>query len=765
MATRKRGSGKATTTTTAKASPAPAAAEGSPPVSAAAAAATQTAIQDELPADAFLNRELSWLEFNRRVLHEALDERTPLLERVAFLAIFNSNLDEFFQKRVGGLKRQIDASLLTRTPDGRSPHETLAAIRQMVLPMLDAQAQCFASTIRPKLAEQGIHLLSWDELTDAEREYANDYFHRHLFPILTPLAVDPGHPFPFISNLSTSLGVILRSPGESRAGAEGDEPIQFARVKVPEVLARWVKLEPKGATTTDGKPVFRFVPLEQIMRQNLHLLFEGMVIDECEPFRITRNADVERDEEDAEDLLDLIEQELRDRRFAKVIRLEVDDKPCDRINRFLMDELELGEQDVYHMPAELDYTDLWAIHGINLPVLKHEPWTPIVPPRLADEDADIFSVIRQGDVLVHHPYESFAASVERFIRAAAKDPKVVAIKQTLYRTSSDSPFIPELIRAAESGKQVVVLVELKARFDEERNVQIAQKLEKSGIHVVYGIVGLKTHTKTSLVVRQESDGMKVYAHVGTGNYNSKTAQLYTDLGLLTCDPRVTGELTQLFHYLTGRSVKKDFEHLLVAPTNMRRRFIEMIDREIAHAQEWQARGGKEKDPKSRGRPLIIAKMNSLEDMRICAKLYEASRAGVKIQLIVRGFCCLRPGVPGLSENITVMSVIGRFLEHSRIFYFHNAGKPEYYIGSADWMYRNLSSRVECITPIYDKAHQQRLHTIIDVMLSDQRQAWDMQPDGSYVQRTPANPDDEHAQGTHKRLMALARSEAQTARGR
>ncbi len=719
---------------------------------------------EELPADAFLSRELTWLEFNRRVLHEALDERTPLLERVAFLAIFNSNLDEFYQKRVGGLKRQITAGLLTRTPDGRSPGETLAAIRKAVLPMLEQQAECFVTVIRPRLAEHGIFLLSWEELTDAERELANDYFHRHLFPVLTPLAVDPGHPFPFISNLSTSLGVMLRPPGEGgkRRGA-AEQQLQFARVKVPDMLARWVRLgADEGA---DGKTAYRFVPLEQIMRQNLHLLFEGMQIVEVEPFRITRNADVERDEEDAEDLLDLIEQELRDRRFANVIRLEVDNTPCEPMTQFLMDELELDANDVYRMPAELDYTDLWPINGINLPQLKCEPWAPTMPPRLADEDADIFSIVKSGDVLVHHPYESFAASVERFIRAAASDPKVVTIKQTLYRTSMDSPFIPELIRAAESGKQVVVLVELKARFDEERNVQIAQKLEKAGIHVVYGIVGLKTHTKTSLVVRQESDGMRVYAHIGTGNYNSKTAQLYTDLGLLTCDPRITGELTQLFNYLTGRSIKRDFDHLLVAPTNMRRRFVELIDREIAAVAQWQKRGGKNDDPR---RPLIIAKMNSLEDMRICSKLYEASRAGVNIQLIVRGFCCLRPGVPGLSDNITVMSVIGRFLEHSRIFYFHSAGGPgkgEYFIGSADWMYRNLNTRVECITPIYDPAHQKRLKTILDVMLADRRQAWDMQSDGSYIQRQPDPNDPVTDLGTHKRLMDLARTEAQAARVR
>jgi polyphosphate kinase len=717
----------------------------------------------------FLNRESSWLTFNERVLHEALDDRTPLLERLAFLAIFNSNLDEFIQKRVGGLKRQMEAGLQTVSPDGLDPRDQLAAIRAAILPMLKQQADCYTQVILPKLAEQGIHLLKWSELTDAERAHAQSYFRSHVFPVLTPLAVDPGHPFPFISNLSMSLGVLLRVPGPSPsargdgersaiADSDGeDDHLQFARVKVPRVLPRWVRLTPPGHNSR----VYRFISLEQIIRHNLDVLFEGMKIEEIEPFRITRNADVERDEEDAEDLLELIEQELRDRRFARVVRLEVDDSPCDRMTKMLMQELHLEEGDVYRIPAEMDYTDLWTIYAeVNRPDLKHESWTPTLPPRLADDEKDIFSVIRAGDVLVHHPYESFAASVERFVRAAAKDPQVVAIKSTLYRTSSDSPFIPELIRAAESGKQVACLVELKARFDEERNIGVAQALEKAGIHVVYGIVGLKTHTKTTVVVRQEADGMRVYAHIGTGNYNSKTANLYTDLGLFTADPALTGELIELFHYLTGCSVKNDFQHLLVAPVNMRRRFNQMIDREIDHCSAWKNRGA---DPHDPDRPHIIAKMNSLEDARICRKLYEASHAGVRIELLVRGFCCLRPGVEGLSDNITVQSTIGRFLEHSRIYYFHNAGKPEYFIGSADWMYRNLNNRVECITPILQPALQKRLRQILDVMRDDQRQTWDMQPDGNYVQRRPTestSPD--QAAGVHKRLMHLARRESGSA---
>jgi polyphosphate kinase len=736
----------------------------------------------------FLNRESSWLEFNRRVLHEALDDRTPLLERVGFLAIFSSNLDEYFQKRVGGLKRQISAGVLTRSPDGNTPQQQLTLIREKVIPMLEEQARCFTDVVKPALAERGIYLLSWDELDAAERELADEYFRSTLFPVVTPLSVDPGHPFPFISNLSTSLGVMLQHPGEhpgahvgSKKGNSATAPIrdpsivtvddddaagrlQFARVKVPQVLPRWVRLSAEGA---DDK----FISVEQILRHHLNELFEGMRIKHIEPFRITRNADIERDEEDAEDLLELIEKELRDRRFAKAVRLETDDEPFHPMNHFIMQELGLRSEDVYHMPAELDYTDLWTIHGsVNRPDLKYTPWTPHVPARLRDTDANIFSIIRNGDILVHHPYESFSASVERFIRRAATDPDVIAIKLTLYRTAKDSPFLSDLIKAAEAGKQVVVLVELKARFDEERNVQLAQQLEKAGIHVVYGVVGFKTHTKTSLVVRKEDGGVRTYAHIGTGNYNSKTANLYTDLGLFTCDPRVTGDLVELFHFLTGRSLSRNFKHLLVAPTNMRSRFVEMIDREIRHAEAWKKDGG---DPKmsdaereASGGPTIVAKFNSLEDRQMCRKLYEASNAGVRVKLIVRGFCTLRPGVPGLSENITVQSVIGRFLEHSRIYHFSNAGSPEYYIGSADWMYRNLNNRVECITPIYDPSLQKKLQTILDTMLADQRQSWDMDAEGRYVQRTPPKPSkkaDPNAAspasvGTHQHLMDLTRLE-------
>ena len=710
----------------------------------------------------FLNRELSWLEFNRRVLHEALDDRTPLLERVGFLAIFNSNLDEYYQKRVGGLKRQLAAKVSHRSPDGLTAAEQLSAIRQAVLPMLQLQADCFEQVVKPKLAEHGIRLLKWEQLDRKQRALATEYFERNLFPVLTPLAVDPGHPFPFISNLSMSLGVLLDSSGGKHSKREKElmrtdvDPetgetsrYHFARVKVPEVLPGWVRLADRDSS--DQPREHLFVSLEQIIRHNLDGLFQGLKIIEAQPFRVTRNADVERDEEDAEDLLELIEQELRDRRFAQAVRLEVTDDPQRPMNRLLAEELDLREPDIYQMPGELDYNDLWAVHSLNKPELKFEPWKPVTPPRLADTEADIFSIIRAGDVLVHHPYESFSASVERFIHAAATDPKVIAIKLTLYRTSDDSPFIPHIIRAAESGKQVVCLVELKARFDEERNVQLAHRLEKAGVHVVYGVVGLKTHTKTSLVIRHEADGMRCYGHIGTGNYHSKTASLYTDLGLFTADPAVTADMVELFHYLTGMSQHRDFKKLLIAPINMRTRFVTMIDREIKHCEAWKQRGG---DPEDPNRPTIIAKMNSLEDRGICRKLYQASQAGVRIKLIVRGFCTLRPGVPGLSDNITVVSVIGRFLEHSRIFYFHNTGKGEYYIGSADWMYRNLDNRVECITPILDPALQTKLKQILDITMSDRRQAWDMQPDGIYVQRQPDPNKPDSAIGTHQRMMDL-----------
>jgi polyphosphate kinase len=702
------------------------------------------------PPGEFLNRDLSWLEFNRRVLHEALDERTPLLERLKFLGICASNLDEFFMKRVGWVKRRLDEDAVPRAADGLPPQELLAAFRQTLLPMIAQQAECFSKVLRPKLAEAGIHLLKWEELTAAERAAAEAFFKASVFPVLTPLAVDPGHPFPFLSNLSVSLGVTLRHPDR-----EGE---LFARVKVPQVLPPWVRVdasEPGGsAALTAG--VYRFISLIELIRHNLKDLFPDMAIVDVMTFRITRNAEVERDEEDADDLLEMVEDEIRRRRFEHAVRLECAPDSSPRMLRFLLDELELTEQDVYDLTDVIDFAWVRPIAEINLPKLRFEPWTPLVPPALDNAEADIFTLIRAGDVLVHHPYDDFETSVERFIRSAAEDPKVLAIKMTVYRAGTESPLIQQLIRAAESGKQIVCLVELKARFEEERNIYWAQALEKAGVHVVYGIVGLKTHAKAALVVRQEPDGVRCYVHVGTGNYHTQTARIYTDLSLMTCKTDFTEDVVELFNYLTGRSLKREYRKLLVAPLGMRDRFLAMIEREAEHAKA--------------GRPAqIIVKCNALEERTICRALCRASQAGVKIDLIIRGFCCLRPGVPGLSENIRVISVIGRFLEHSRLFYFRNGNADpllgDFYFGSADWMYRNLLARVEISAPIEDRPLRETVWTILQVMLHDRRQAWDMQPDGSYVQRQPPVTADPaggitakaELLGTHQVLMDLARS--------
>ena len=688
------------------------------------------------PVADYLNRELSWLEFNRRVLHEAMDDRTPLLERVKFLTIFSSNLDEFFMKRVGALKRQVLANVVSRTPDGMTPRQQLAAVRQTILTMLAQQAAVYSEVIAPALADHGVWLLSWEQLTPEELRWSDKYFRANVFSVLTPLAVDPGHPFPFISNLSTSLGVTLRHP-------ERGERL-FARLKVPPVLPPWVRLECEGSAQK-----FRFVSLIDLIRHNLGDLFREMTVVKTMPFRVTRNADVEREEEDAEDLLEMIAQEVRQRRFERAVRLEHGPNPDPWMLEFLMQELHLAADDVYEMPAEMDFTNLRSISNLKIPELRYEPWTPVVPPGLAGEEADIFAAIRTQDILVHHPYEDFGASVERFIRAAADDPDVLAIKMTVYRTGKDSPFMNTLIQAAEAGKQVVCLVELKARFDEERNIYWAHALEKAGVHVVYGIVGLKTHTKAALVVRQEGESLRCYAHVGTGNYHVETAKLYDDVGLFTCRDDLTEELVELFHYLTGRSLKREYLKLLVAPVNMKDRFLKMIEREMQNHQA--------------GRPAqIIAKVNSLEEYGLCRALYRASQEGVPIDLIVRGFCCLRPGVSGLSENIRVVSVIGRFLEHSRIFYFRNGAEDpregEFYLGSADWMYRNLLSRVEVVTPVEHAPARQRCWEMLQILLHDQRQAWDMQGDGSYLQRKPPpGAAGLEALGTHQALMNLARS--------
>jgi polyphosphate kinase len=689
----------------------------------------------------FLDRDLSWLQFNGRVLHEALDTRTPLLERVKFLAIFTSNLDEFFMKRFARLRQRIVG------PDGpgdaEPAHRQLLRLREAILPMLAAQAEAFTGAIRPQLADHGIHLLGWPDLTESQRRYAEHYFHRNVFPVLTPLAVDPGHPFPFLSNLSTSLGLFLHGP-------ESEDRL-FARVKVPNVFPQWVPLPEEGG---DGKLGARrcFVHLLDVIRHNLSDLFPGMTVVEVMPFRITRNAALDIDEDDPpEDLAVLVEEELRQRRFEPVVRLEYTAAEGANQLPLLLRKLNLTEADAYAMPAELNYTDLFPVADLNRPDFHDPPWQPVVPPALADEDCDIFAVLRAGDLLVHHPYESFDASVSRFIRSAAEDPRVLALKMTVYRVGAHTPFLDALIRAAEAGKQVACLVEVTARFDEQQNLQVAHALEKAGVHVVYGVVGLKTHCKTTLVVRQDEDGLRCYAHIGTGNYNVKTARLYTDLGLFTCDPVLTEDVVNLFHYLTGRSRKRDYDALLVAPVNMRERFLEMIRREADHRRA--------------GRPArILAKMNQLEDQEVIEALLAASRAGLEIDLIVRGFCTLRPGVPGLSEHIHVFSVIGRFLEHSRIYYFQNGAEDpldgEFYIGSADWMERNLSDRVEAITPVRSRPLRQRLWEILQVMLADQRQAWDLQPDGHYVQRQPPEGGGPATLGCQQVLMDLTRRRAE-----
>ena len=697
-------------------------------------------LPEELPQE-FLNRELEWLEFNERVLHEALDGRTPLLERARFLGIFTSNLDEFCMKRIGALKRQVELGS-QRLAGGLTPAQQLSAIRQKLEPALHRQAECFRRSLAPELAANGVHLLSWDQLTPQERAWATQWFKTNVFPVLTPLAVDPGLPFPFLSNLSVSLGVTLKHP-------DRDEKL-FARIKVPKIFPQWILLRSDEAASATPA-TYRYVSLMDAIARNLRGLFPDMETIDVMPFRITRNADIERDEDDADDLLEMIAAELKQRRFAEVVRLEHGPDPDPWILRFLMDELELGEADVYQMPELLDFTDLKPIADLNLPNLRYEPWTPTVPTAFLDaqgpaDSAAIFSAIRASDVLVHHPYESFVASVEKFIRSAADDPKTLAIKMTLYRTGDESPFIPLLIRAAERGKQVVVLIELKARFDEERNIHWAQELENAGVHVVYGVIGLKTHAKTALVIRQENEALQCYAHIGTGNYHKDTSKLYTDLGLFTCKPEFTEDVVELFHFLTGRSLKRNYRKLLVAPINMRDRFKELIEREAERARA--------------GRPArIIAKCNSLEDVVICRALYLASQAGVKIDLIVRGFCSLRPGVQGVSDNVRVISIVGRFLEHSRVFFFLNGqANPldaDFFIGSADWMHRNLLGRVEACAPIVERPLKERIWEVLQTMLADRRSAWLMQSDGSYVQFFPKSEAEEL--GTHRALMASARA--------
>ncbi len=652
----------------------------------------------------FLNRELSWLDFNARVLESAADPQVPLLERAKFCAIFSQNLDEFFQVRVAGLADQVIAGVGRSSPDGLSPSETLRAVAARVGDLVDRMEHLFLDQIVPALAEVGIVFSNWEDLDDDDREFLVGEFDTRMFPVLTPLAVDPGHPFPYISSLSLNLAVVLRDPhdGERR----------FARVKVPPLLPRFVVMP-------DGE---RFVPLEQVIAAHLDRLFPGMDLEGTFAFRVTRNADLTLEEEEADDLLAAVEMELRRRRFGSAVRLEVDATVTPEVRELLTRELDLSEDAVHESVGPLDLGGLWALRELDRPDLKDEPWTPVTPARLAakdDEKVDIFRVILDGDVLVHHPYDSFHTSVEEFVRQASRDPKVLAIKLTLYRTSGDSSIIKSLVRAAERGKQVAALVELKARFDEAANIGWARALEQAGVHVTYGLVGLKTHTKTALVVRAEGDGVRSYCHIGTGNYNAKTAKLYEDLGLLTADPDIGADLAQLFNFLTGYGRNVEYRRLLVAPHPLRTRLLELIDGEMAA-------------PAGTGR--IVCKMNSLVDPVSIDRLYAASQAGVEIDLIVRGICCLRPGVPGLSERIRVRSLIGRYLEHSRIFRFANgggAGVPITYFGSADLMPRNLDRRIEALVPIADPALQRRIDEIIEVNLADDTLAWELDGDGRW----------------------------------
>jgi polyphosphate kinase len=682
-----------------------------------------TAHHAEMP---YINRELSWLDFNARVLHEAQDERNPLLERVRFLAIFAGNLDEFFQVRVAGLKQQVSAGRSSPTPDGLSAAETLDAIRNRLLPLVAAHSEAYAG-IRDELAEEEIRSVRYDERPERHLELRTRFLDE-IFPVLTPLAVDPGHPFPYISDLSLSLAVTARDPltGERR----------FARIKVPPILPRLVEV---GQRT--------FILLEQIIAANLDALFPGMEVVEHHLFRVTRNADLEIEEEEAPDLLMAIEEELRKRRFGKVVRLEVERSMPHATRALLMRGLGVEQQDTYEIAGMLDLTALSAVADLDVPSLQPVPWQPVTPPRLAgadpDEGADVFAATREGDILVHHPYESFTTSVQRFIEQAVDDPDVLTIKQTLYRTSGDSPIVRALIRAAEQGKQVVVLVEIKARFDEQANIVWARALERAGAHVAYGVVGLKTHSKVALVVRREGRGLRRYVHIGTGNYNPKTARAYIDLGLLTTDNELGADVTDLFNMLTGHSRQTRYRKLLVAPAGLRPGILELIDEEIARQRE-------------HGDGRIVMKCNAMVDAPVIAALYRASAAGVDIDLIVRGMCSLRPGVAGVSETIRVRSVVGRYLEHSRIFIFGRAERERFYIGSADMMERNLDRRVEAVTPVNDADSQARLRTIIEVMLADDRRAWQLGADDTW-RRVEQTVDEPTGLDTFETLMGIARA--------
>ncbi|MEY2643445.1 MAG: polyphosphate kinase 1 [Cyanobacteriota bacterium] len=710
-----------------------------------------------LSPELYINRELSWVAFNQRVLAQALSEHTPLLEQAKFSAIFSNNLDEFFMVRVASLKSQIEAGVQTLSDDGLTPSEQLARVREALHPLLEQQQAHYRLYLKHQLAEVGVQLIDYTRLNKQQKRWVNDYFQNAIFPVLTPLAVDPAHPFPFISNLSLNIAALIRDPDTGQQ--------QFARVKVPQKnLPRFVQL-PVELSDDEPAPAYTAVPLEQVVAFNLQLLFAGMEVEGHYFFRVTRDADLELRDLEADDLMEALQQGLRKRRMGgEVVRLEVANEMPDAVVDLLLEGTGVEPEDLYRINGPLGLDDLMSLMAVPLPQLKDKPHRGRTAAALtraqktlledgsikAEEFESIFSVLRRGDVLLHHPFDLFATSVEEFINQAADDASVLAIKMTLYRVSKDSPIIAALIRAAENGKQVMALVELKARFDEDNNIQWARQLERSGVHVVYGVIGLKTHTKITLVVRKEKERLRSYCHIATGNYNSRTAQLYTDLGLLSARPELGQDLAELFNFLTGFSKQQNFRKLLVAPVSLRRRMQELIQRETGHARA--------------GRPAAIkAKMNALVDPAIIALLYEASQAGVQIDLVVRGMCSLRPGVAGVSETIRVSSVIGRFLEHSRLFWFANGGADEMYIGSADWMGRNLDRRVEAVVPIEDPSLHARLLRLIDLYQLDNCSAWDMRSDGSFERRIPV--EENHAVQTllmtHWRsgLQELAESSA------
>jgi polyphosphate kinase len=671
----------------------------------------------------WLDRDLSWLDFNERVLAEALDERTPLIERAKFLAIFTSNLDEFFMKRM----------VVLRDPSTEQGHDLLKRLRDKLLPSLQKQAACYRDAIVPGLAKNGVALRRWDDLTPAQQREASDYFDANLSPALTPLVIDVVHPFPFISNLSTSLIFLLRDPVRNEQ--------MYARVRIPGGLKQWVALT---SGVDAGQKLF--VPLYEIVRGNAHKLYGGMVLTGATLVRVTRDAEVELDDDPDAELREAVEEQVRQRRYEPVVRLEFGPGADPAIREMMRERFHLSPEDIYDVSGEVDYTTLFEFMGLPIPELHDAPWSPLPIPAFEDSAAAIFSVIQAGDVLVHHPYESFDASVEHFISAAADDPQTISIKMTAYRIGDDTPFVKSLIRAAERGKQVACVMEIKARFDEERNLHWAAELESVGAHVTFGVRGLKTHAKTALVVRKEASGLRCYVHIGTGNYHVKTARLYADFGLLTCNPLLTRDVVNLFHYLTGHAQAPACTTLVVAPSTMRPRILELIEREVEHKRE--------------GRPArIVAKMNQLEDPDIIEALCRASTAGVSIDLIIRGFCCLRPGVPGQTENIRVRSIIGRFLEHSRVFHFANGKENpiegDFFIGSADWMVRNLSKRVEVVTPIFTPVHKEKLWEFLQICLNDQRQAWVLNTDGAYTQLRSHD----HPAGTHQIVMDLMRARA------